>query len=70
VLTPSTKPAYNVAYTPRGDLFASAGADGMVRLWSPDPGRVASRVCTRFGEPITADEWAQYIPDIPYSAPC
>ena len=35
-----------------------------------DPAAVVAGVCARVGDPISRDEWAQYLPDLPYHPPC
>jgi WD40 repeat protein len=35
-----------------------------------DADRVAARICASAGSPITAKEWTQYFPDLPYQPSC
>lgn len=51
-------------------ILATAGSDQTVRLWSTDTNQVAAFICATGGTPITAAEWNQYIPGIPYEPPC
>jgi hypothetical protein len=43
---------------------------GTTRLWHPTPVVAATYVCGIAGTPITASEWVQYIPGLPYEPPC
>lgn len=61
---------YTVGYTHDGHILEAAGADGMTRLWDPDPEHAASWICATAGTPITAAEWQLYIPGVPYRPPC
>ncbi|MEV8632084.1 helix-turn-helix domain-containing protein [Streptosporangium sp. NPDC051023] len=61
---------YSVAFAPDGKTLATGGAGGAVWIWDTDPERVAARICATSGDPITAQEWARYVPDLPYRAIC
>ncbi|MDR7276386.1 caspase, EACC1-associated type [Catenuloplanes atrovinosus] len=41
-----------------------------VDVWSLDPEQAAGNLCAAMGEPITAAQWAQHVPDLPYDSPC
>jgi WD40 repeat protein len=57
-------------FAPRGRLLATGGANRLVRLWDADADRVAARLCASAGDGITREEWARYIPGLPYRPPC
>ncbi|HEV2636349.1 MAG TPA: helix-turn-helix domain-containing protein [Actinocrinis sp.] len=51
-------------------LLATAGDDETVQLWDIDTDQVAAFICATSGTPISAAEWNQYIPGLPYNPPC
>jgi WD40 repeat protein len=59
-----------VAVSPDGRTLAAGTAEKAVRLWTIDPGRAAVEVCEMAGDPITQQEWTQYVPNRPYQPPC
>jgi WD40 repeat protein/transcriptional regulator with XRE-family HTH domain len=69
-LTRPTNAMYTNVFSPDGLVLAGGGADTAIRLWDPDPARVAIWVCATAGTPVTQAEWRQYVPDIAYDPPC
>ncbi|HEU5473785.1 MAG TPA: helix-turn-helix domain-containing protein [Actinophytocola sp.] len=69
-LTGPTKGVLSVAIDPSGRRLAASGHDRTVRLWNTDPNAAATWICDVVGDPITAQEWTQYIPEVPYTPPC
>ncbi|MCT2282101.1 hypothetical protein M3G91_31335 [Micromonospora chalcea] len=61
---------YVVAFSPDGHTIAAGSADATVRIWETDPNRLAADICATVGAPVTAEEWAQYVPGVPYSPAC
>ncbi len=69
-LTVPSGSVYSVAYNPDGHTLAAGGADMKAWLWDTDPERVIAQVCAAVGDPLTREEWAQYVPGLPYQRPC
>jgi WD40 repeat protein len=65
-----TGSVYIIAFDTDRSVLASGGADKQARLWDTDPDRVAAYICATAGDPITRDEWAKYVPGLPYHPPC
>ncbi|QOC94252.1 WD40 repeat domain-containing protein [Micromonospora craniellae] len=69
-LTLPNDAVYTTDVHPDRHTVVAGGADQRVYLWTTDPERAAVRICETVGDPITAEEWATYIPDRPYAPPC
>ncbi len=61
---------YAVDFAPAGHLLVAPSADGTVHLWNTDPAAVAAAICANAGQPLTRQEWATYVPGVPYRSPC
>jgi len=61
---------YSVAVSPNGRLVSAGGAPEAVYTWTLDPAAAARRICDLAGDPVTEDEWRQYLPSVPYARPC
>lgn len=70
VLTGPADAVFSVAWSPDGGTLAAGSADRTVRLWTTDPAVAVAAVCDSAGQVLTAEEWARFVPDLPYSAPC
>lgn len=69
-LQASARGLLTVAFSPDGHTLAAGSRDGSVLLWDTDPESVIRRVCGSGSDPITAAEWAQFVPAEPYVPPC
>jgi WD40 repeat protein len=69
-LTAADDGLFTVTYAPDGHTLVAGGRDAGVRLWDTDPGAAARMVCTTTGEPITREEWDQFLPGVPFTPPC
>jgi WD40 repeat protein len=59
-----------VAVSPFGTYAAAGAAGGHVVVVAVSPGRAAADVCAGVGDPITRDQWNQYISGLAYARPC
>ena len=59
----------SAAFTASGIMLAVAGDTGTA-LFDTDPTQIADRLCSYTGGTITAAQWAQFAPGIPYQNPC
>ena len=50
--------------------LAAASNDGTVHLWDTSPAAAKADVCAGAGQGLTRQEWASYIPGVPYRTPC
>ncbi|WP_157248269.1 AAA family ATPase [Nonomuraea typhae] len=70
-LTGFTDSVTSVTYLPDGKTLAAASLDGTVRFWTvppvTDPVRSACVIADR---EFTQQEWATYVPDLPYRKVC
>lgn len=69
VLSGHTDRILGLAFTPSGRVL-SGGDDGRVIDWSLDVAAASGQICARAGRALTADEWAAYLPSLPYAPTC
>lgn len=58
-----------LAFAPDGRTLATGGPGLPVRVWSTDPQAAARWICAGT-DVLTPDQWAQYVPGLPYDPPC
>ncbi|WP_328972474.1 nSTAND1 domain-containing NTPase [Streptomyces sp. NBC_00239] len=68
-LTGHTGTVRGLSFTADGDLV-SGGQDGRIIRWSLDTATAAARVCAAAGRGLSRDEWAAYLPSLPYRPAC
>jgi WD40 repeat protein len=69
VLTGHTDRILGLAFTPTGQVL-SGGDDGRIIDWSLDVASATAAICDRAGRTLTAEEWAAYLPSVPYEPEC
>lgn len=58
----------SIIYSPDDTLAAGNGAG--ILLWNLNVGNAIQRICTTTNGSLTAQQWHQYIPQLPYQPPC
>ncbi|MGW5258219.1 nSTAND1 domain-containing NTPase [Streptomyces sp. NPDC004012] len=58
------------AYRPDGQLLTTAGPDGTIALTPLGLDQAIRRICTSTAGSLTPAQWPDYIPELPYTAPC
>ncbi|MCK9922566.1 hypothetical protein MXD61_11880 [Frankia sp. AgPm24] len=59
-----------VGFVADGTALAAAEFTEAGVLWDLNVDQVAGRVCAQAGVGITREEWAEFLPDLPYDPPC
>jgi WD40 repeat protein len=59
---------FDIAFSPDGRILA-AGDESSLTLWNTDAAGILARACA-VSRPITEDDWARYLPDLPFDPPC
>jgi WD40 repeat protein len=74
-VTASATELSDAAFSPHGDTLAIGSADGSTRMWDLD-GLAAvradplGRACAITGKSLDIDEWAKFVPNLPYVDSC
>ncbi|KAB8176777.1 hypothetical protein [Microbispora catharanthi] len=63
-------PILGAAFSPDGHTLASAGDDRTIELTEMNLGRAIQRICATTANTLTPKQWQQYIPELPFEAPC
>ncbi|MFC0438474.1 hypothetical protein [Kutzneria buriramensis] len=61
---------YALAISPDGRTLAISRASAGVDLWDTDPAHLVTEICASVGDPISRQQWDQYLPGRDYQPPC
>jgi WD40 repeat protein len=57
-----------VAYSPRGSVLATESTNETIQLWNTSIAYAVNQICATTS--ISPQQWRQYLPQVPYQAPC
>ena len=60
----------SIAFSANGATLAAGSADGTIRLFQTMPQAAEHLVCAMAGQPMSAAQWASYLPGVSYHPPC
>jgi WD40 repeat protein len=60
----------SIAFSADGRTLAAGSADSTIRLWQTAPQVAEQLVCAMAGQPVSAAQWANYLPGVSYHPPC
>lgn len=60
----------SISYSPQGPTPYLAVSSGTAAVWNTEPRAVVQHLCLSAGDAITRPQWARYVPDTPFHAPC
>jgi WD40 repeat protein len=58
------------AVSPSGAFLATTSDDNAVRLWDLSEDTAARHICSTTAGTLTAQQWQEHIPQVPYQPPC
>ncbi|MFQ3556616.1 hypothetical protein QZN11_07405 [Streptomyces gramineus] len=62
--------ATSISYSSQGTTPYLAVGSTVAAVWNTEPNAVARQLCLSVGAAITRAQWARYVPDTPFHAPC
>jgi WD40 repeat protein len=65
-----TAPTTAVAFSPDGGTVVTGSQDGTTRFWTVDEEQAVQRICATTRGTLTAQRWAELVPDADFSPPC
>lgn len=60
----------SISFSPQSPTPYLAVTSSVVAVWNVEPSSVVRHVCLSAGEPVSRAQWARYVPDLPFHAPC
>ncbi|MFE3263663.1 hypothetical protein [Streptomyces sp. NPDC059215] len=60
----------SISYSSQGTTPYLAVGGSVAAVWNTEPNSVARQLCRSIGAAITRAQWARYVPDTPFHAPC
>lgn len=66
----ATGQVFDVTFSPNNQTVVASGSDQRLTFWDYRPSRVAARICSLTGSPITRAEWAEYVQGAKYDPSC
>ena len=61
---------WGVDFSENGQTLASASEDRSVRFWSTQTNDLAREACGRVSRNLSEEEWARYLPELPFEETC
>jgi Tol biopolymer transport system component len=69
-LTGHTDAVLDLAFSPDGRTLISASRDQTLRIWNTHVDTVTHHICDVLRGRVTAEQWQQLIPDLPFEPTC
>jgi WD40 repeat protein len=60
----------SLTFSPSDNVLVAGGNNRRLTFWHYRPYQAVNRICALEGTPITATEWALYVPETSYKPPC
>jgi WD40 repeat protein len=61
---------FALAFSPDSHALAAGSADGTAQIWDLNVDNAITRICAVSSDNLTPQQWAAYIPQLPYDPPC